>query len=336
MNEGTLIQAGNKFALLAIRCRTRDLPPCLPLAPGVIATTRPPVEFGDHWREWLGTIGHQDFLNSRLFLVVSFESGSHVAVGDENKALNDRLRHWLVGLLLAGRFSFDKPFFLAGAGGSSEHSIRQFGWWQPATEILGIGSLPIQRSKLESAWMIAQQIDALNTAGPGWRMTSVLTNFVETRARPGLLDRIHQFCRCIEGFILPDPGKTASQFKSRTELFIGPCNHDLMGRIYEVRSAVEHLHHQKLIEPADRTGRVELAQQAAVLEAIARGCITRLLSRPCLWPHFQTDDAIQQFWKLPNAKRRELWGSTTPISSLIADFHEYLIGNLELGLPRNR
>ncbi len=142
MSEERLVEPGNKFVLLAIKCRTRDLPPCLLLAPGVCATTRPPVEFGDHWREWLGTIGHQDFLKSRLFLVLSVESGSLVAVGDENKALRDRLRHWLVGLLLAGRTSFDKPFFLAGSGSSPEHSIRQFGWWQPATEILGIGSLP--------------------------------------------------------------------------------------------------------------------------------------------------------------------------------------------------
>jgi hypothetical protein len=333
MNEERLVQPGNKFALLAIGCPTKNLPSCLSFAPGVIATTRPPIEFGDHWREWLGTVGYQDFRKFRLFLVVSVESGSPVTVGDENKTLHDRLRHWLVGLLLAGRASFGRPFFLAGAGGSPKPSIRQFGWWQPATEILGIGSPSIQRSTLESAWMIAQQIDALNTAGPGWRMTSVLTIFVEARARPGLLDRIHQFCRCIEGFILPDPGNTARQFKSRTELFIGPRNHDVMGQIYYVRSAVEHLHHQRLTEPTGRTERVELARQAAILEAVARGCITRLLSRPCLWPYFRTDNAILEFWSLTDAKRRELWGSATPIPDLIADFHEQLIANLELGLP---
>jgi hypothetical protein len=35
---------------------------------------------------------------------------------------------------------------------------------------------------------------------------------------------------------LPDPGKTKQKFKSRTELFIGPRHHDMMGEIYDVRS----------------------------------------------------------------------------------------------------
>jgi hypothetical protein len=37
--------------------------------------------------------------------------------------------------------------------------------------------------------------------------------------------------------ILPAAGKTKRQFKSRAELFIGPGHHDLMGELYDVRSA---------------------------------------------------------------------------------------------------
>ena len=47
-----------------------------------------------------------------------------------------------------------------------------------------------------------------------------------------IVDRLHQYSRCIDELILPDAGKTKQQFRSRTELFIGPFHHDLMGEIY--------------------------------------------------------------------------------------------------------
>jgi hypothetical protein len=51
-----------------------------------------------------------------------------------------------------------------------------------------------------------------------------------------------EYCRCIDGLILSEPGNGSKQFKSRTELFIGPHHHDMMGRMYAIRSDVEHLH----------------------------------------------------------------------------------------------
>ena len=53
-----------------------------------------------------------------------------------------------------------------------------------------------------------------------------------------MFDSERKDARCIDGLILPDTGKTKQQFKSRTELFIGPRHHELMGDIYDLRSAV--------------------------------------------------------------------------------------------------
>jgi len=44
------------------------------------------------------------------------------------------------------------------------------------------------------------------------------------------MDRLHHYCRCIDGLIVQD--EAAAQ--SRTELLIGPGHHDMMGEIYEV------------------------------------------------------------------------------------------------------
>ena len=333
MNEENLVTPGHKFALLAIRCRRGELPPRLPLAPDVLATTSSPVEFGNHWKEWLGTIRFQNFQDYKLFFITTSMSKNPDILDNENRVLHERLWRLLVGLLLAGRTAFEKPDFMLGAHGSHGLSVRQIGEHELATEILGLGADPIDADTLERAWTIARQIDGWNGCGPAWRINRVLTNFVETRAILDIPDRIHQFCRCIEGFILPDAGDTRKQFKSRTEMFIGPEYHDLMGQIYDVRSKVEHLHHQKLFDPAERGKRLALARYAAILEAIARNCITRLLSTPDLWPHFRTDDALQAFWRLPADERRALWGTAVPPADAIKGFQEDRISDEALGLP---
>ena len=56
-----------------------------------------------------------------------------------------------------------------------------------------------------------------------WRLRRTLQYLYWRHVRlQDTLDRLHQYCRCIDGLILPDAGETKRQFKSRTELFIGP------------------------------------------------------------------------------------------------------------------
>ena len=75
------------------------------------------------------------------------------------------------------------------------------------------------------------------------------------------MDRLHQYCRCIDGLIVSKQGEAKSQFKSRTELFIGPRHHTLMGETYAVRSDVEHLHENKHLEVFDRNARLDLVKK---------------------------------------------------------------------------
>src|SRR5260370_27515078 len=72
-----------------------------------------------------------------------------------------------------------------------------------------------------------EKMGGFKRIGRIWRIyQSALTN-------PDPLERLHQFCRCIEGFILPDIGKTPSQFQFRTELFLGLRRHELMRSLYD-------------------------------------------------------------------------------------------------------
>jgi hypothetical protein len=147
-----------------------------------------------------------------------------------------------------------------------------------------------------------------------------------------LLDRLHQYCRCIDGLILSEPGSGLKQFKGRTELFIGPRHHDLMGKLYAIRSDVEHLHEHKYLERFDRTDRLDLVQKEAIAEHIARNALAHILRNPGLWPHFGNTAALAPFWKLNPTDRQKLWAAPPidPVDAL-ADFDPKYISDGDLG-----
>src|SRR5690348_7141172 len=109
------------------------------------------------------------------------------------------------------------------------------------------------------------------------RLFRVLAIYIKARATADLLDQVHQYCRCVEGFVLPPVGATARKFKSRTELFIGAEHHDLMGDLYDIRSAVEHLNEHLYVTGAGREDRMDMLRKAAIIEALARHCLCRVV-----------------------------------------------------------
>jgi hypothetical protein len=90
----------------------------------------------------------------------------------------------------------------------------------------------------------------------------------------------------LDGLIVPDIGNTKRQFKSRTELFIGPRHHGMMGDTYDARSDVEHLHESKHLEGFNRAARLELVKKLEMMQYIVRSTLARIVLEPKLWPHF--------------------------------------------------
>jgi hypothetical protein len=125
------------------------------------------------------------------------------------------------------------------------------------------------------------------------------------------MDRLHQYCRCIDGLILSEAGSGLKQFKSRTELFVGPRDHDLMGQLYAIRSDIEHLNEHKYLEVFDRARMLDLVQKEAIAHHIARHALAHVIGTPSLWQHFGNTAALAPFWQLPPADRQELWGPAT-------------------------
>ena len=162
------------------------------------------------------------------------------------------------------------------------------------------------------------------------RVLFIYDNAVVTQS---VHERLHQFCRCIEGFILPNVGKTEKQFVSRTELFVGPSHHDTMRVLYRMRSKVEHMHEYDWpSELAERDRRLLVLRRAALVQEIARQCISRFLVAEDVWPYYSSPDQLANFWALSSLDRQRLWGPSFDLHAIDSKFDAAEFVDEQLGL----
>jgi hypothetical protein len=331
------IEDGEKYSLVGLDVKTEGAIPEGELASGLFVLTETAFHIPTHWREWLGSIRADEVKNCNIFLVSTQRSERPGVLDAENTALQQRVWNFYVGLLLASPFTTaHKPVLLSGARRDGEIDIRQ------QTDLDGpVPSIfrpypPVLGENFQLAATIAAglgNIVVAQLAGGHWRLFRTLHIYCNARTTPDILERLHQYARCIDGLILPDAGQTKKQFKSRTELFIGPRHHDLMGDIYDIRSADEHLHESRYLEGFDRETRLDLVKKEALTEYVARTALARVIGNSNLWQHFANTPALGSFWALPAPDRRRIWGDPVNLMDAIADFDPKYIHDGHLGAP---
>ena len=289
------------------------------------------------WQGWLGSIQTDEIKNCGLFVVSKLRSDQPGVLDDETKLLQKRVWDFYVGLLLTSTFSpSHAPFILSGSRRDGEIDVRQKLDLEIPVPGLATPYPSISKRDFESAAIVSSQLEriaAANVSGGLWRLNRVLKLYVDTRAVNDILERIHQYSRCIDGTLLLQPGEGKKQFKSKSEIFVGPKHHDLMGEIYDVRSAVEHLHENKYLEIFDRGQRLELAKKELIVEYIARSTLEKIIGNPKLWGHFANTDALAAFWSLSSPDRKSIWGAPVDPLSALADFDPKYIHDGMLGGP---
>jgi hypothetical protein len=100
-----------------------------------------------------------------------------------------------------------------------------------------------------------------------------------------------------------------------------------------VRSAVEHLHENRYLDGFDRETRLDLLQKEAIAEHIARTALARIVGDSNLWLYFGDTSALRNFWALPDADRRLIWGDPINALDALADFDPKHIPDGQLGGP---
>jgi len=156
------------------------------------------------------------------------------------------------------------------------------------------------------------------------RLVRVLNAYFSGIAEADPRERLHQFCRCVEGLILADPGQTTRQFKSRTELFIGPRNHPFMGDMYENRSAVEHMNDPVLRGDSEQEHIGSLHEMTLVAESIARYCLSNILLKPALLLQYLDEASLGNFWSGGETERVAMWGAPLDLAAVRKGFKKHL------------
>ena len=327
---------GEKYALIGFRTiRPIGMDP-VHLGAGLWACGRLPFALDGNWKEWIGTVREQAIRHANLFLLAKMRSSQvEIRDGENEKLKNQVFRLYQALLLSASVRVFEAVFLLTGAHRESGPEVRELMEPPAPLSIAGATADAVTPAILRLADRSVIAIAELEAIGGFQRIGRMYSIYQRALDNPDHVERLHQFCQCIEGLILPDISRTTTQFRSRTELFVGPRHHNLMGRLYEMRSRVEHLHQLVFDDwPADeRERRLIILRESSFLEELSRRCMTHFLSTRDLWPHFRSDDALRQFWSSTTAgRRRELWGEPFDVGELRRRFDEELVSDAYLGL----
>jgi hypothetical protein len=330
------INDGEKYALIGLSIKFEGQLSQAKLASNLWALANTTFDIPAQWQGWLGSIRVEEVQACNLFLLSKLASASPDILDAENQTLQTRVWNFYIGLLLASlAVPAHRPVMLTGTRRAGEVGIRQQSDLDVPTARLFHPYPPLSPDDVRLAAELGEKLIELAVtpiSGGHWRFFRTLHIYTEARTTTDILDRLHQYCRCIDGLILPDAGKTTRQFKSRSELFIGPGHHVMMGEIYDVRSAVEHLHENKYLEgPFDRAVRLDLVKKEAMIEHIARTAIARVLGNKALWPHFANTSALATFWSMKEDQRRMIWGDPINVMDALADFDPKYIHDGHLG-----
>lgn len=331
------IDDSEKYALVGLAVEFDGSPQPGKLTANLSVLTEATFSLPVHWREWLGSIRADEVGDCNLFLLSKMASATPGVLDAENQKLQQRVWNFYIGLLLASRLApAHSPIMVTGSCRNGEIDVRQKQDFDFPIPCPFRPYPPVMPGDIHLAAHLGENLGTIATAqvaGGHWRLFRTLSVYTDARVIPEVLDRIHQYCRCIDGLILPAVGKTQQHFKSRTELFIGPRHHELMGELYDVRSAVEHLHENKYLEHFDRTVRLDLLRKEAIAEYIARKALARVIANSALWPHFGNTPALEKFWTLPPTERKSIWGDSIDPLASVAHFNPQFIHNGLLGSP---
>ena len=331
------IEAGEKYGLLGISSGAvaTQLPDPQQISTDLWVLRSLPFELPEHWSKWIGTIQIEALRESDLYLVSKGPSDHPEVLDQDNERYKKRAYHFYFGVFLTGSLRCrNDPFMLTGANHASELTVRSLSKYSIPHCVAGYPSDEIDLTRLRTAALLADAIKTLTEDGGLARVVKILRAFQAGIESVEAGDRLHQFVRCVEGFIYPDTGKTRKQFCSRTELFLGPSRHPLAHELYDIRSSVEHLHSSfdMITAATERERRLTLLKRAVEAETLARYCIHRFLLNRSLWPHFETDETLAEFWTLPREDRGKIWGDHLDIDAISNRFASDIVDDYDLGL----
>jgi len=313
-------QNNSKLALLTVNQAYTELQG-LPfrLSDGTWVMPSVPVTDLGIWKKWIGSIRLERLGRANLVLFVEEPSDNPEILDAAHHRLDNDLRRLFFLLhLQSGIECWEGADVLCGSSETGVPAIRQMSQMPKFHPSNGYRRAPITKPWLEDGLVLRAGVAAMEADKTQFRralrgLNTLLKGLKETGQ-----DRLHQFVRSVEALILPSIGSTRSQFAHRCQTFARASEDTraLLLEAFDMRSDTEHLHEwdraAKGYPASQREDRCW--QRTRQIEQLACHAYTRLLSDATLRAHFRTEAAIAAFWKLPDDKRRELWGTPLDVT----------------------
>lgn len=328
-------QPNNKFAIIAINnIAVKDtIHDPIFLCSNFIASQKWDASLNEKWIEALGSLKINQISKASLYVACTKESNNPNIFDAENQELLYRVGkfHHAMLIVVPGAIR-GTSIRLSGANVDGYVSIRHVETYRQPIWVPGTPVSVINEQTLRSIAILANQIETFEKACRGLRVKKALMCFLEGTFLEFADAKLHQYVRCIEGFILPEKGKTKKQFKSRTELFVGLGHHELMGELYNIRSCAEHLNNTlSVIHGKSEADRIKtLYRLCYCAESLAAYCLRRFFEHSQLWKYFDNDESIKEFWKLNDKQRQELWGESIDLQLIENTFDDSMISDINL------
>ena len=348
----SLFLDSHKFSLLAfpeIPLGMQDFGVCQQGALTVTTDMSADFSLDDTWEKWLGEIGSKVIEEAQFYLLLQEPPKETLETMDaQNERLETALQGIYEGLVLQGLRISEEPALASGyvkdgrvdvrGSGTLPAAIRTTSSYEtPLFDLIGGHRHMLTRAAIERAVTISKIRSETVKSKLNKRINRAIGAFLLVLPQNDLLASIHQFARCIDGFVASERGQGERQFIDRTELFIGSGWRKEAKEIYRLRNTIEHLR-----EPdeeiyswdpdlSNRSRRILALERTLQAERVAEYCILRFLRTQEIRDWFQ-DDKIAAFWNQSSAIRSRIWGGPLNLRKALSSFKPEYITNEAIGL----
>lgn len=301
------------FCCFGLRTRvSNDLVGPVQFGKGLYASVEPPFYIDQWWQEQLGKIESREVTGCSLFLLAQAEDPS-IAVPD----LSSRLNSHYFSLLLLGVGYSRSGVLLGGENTIQGRRVNTIGTVAEYVEPHKVIASGVNREHLTATNALARGIDALfqeHHKNDYLRLRKGFNALLGGIKQAEIHNRLHQFVRAIEAVIRPKQGDGTKKFKYRCQFFAGRKAEDveLLGELYELRSAAEHLNpmSEKLTAYGPGEHNNIKALRTFQSEQLASFIYRKILLDPKLLDAFVSESTISSLWLQNTSDLIKLWGDT--------------------------
>lgn len=276
-----------------------------------------PIEMETYWKKWIGDIQSEKIKNSNLSIIYKLKVENPEIIDRNNTECESKVYLFYCAVvtitdLLCEYF----PLQISGAKYNNIFEVQGFSQMLKPEFVYGTPFRRIDINVINEATQNYFALLKLSSIKKHSRIFRGLNYFLDGITAHDWKNKFHNFVRVIEAFINPEIGNTQKQFKSRTELFIGPSFHPLMDKIYAIRSNIEHVHE---IEKGIIDLNISQFQKLTIVtQIISRYLLSFFLKNQNTWSHFE-DTKIDEFWKLTPEQRNEIWPDILNINTILSE-----------------